>query len=302
MAYVTRGSSGFYIALALIAFVRFGDAQTSAANSLRAQAIQSTLTRGWPPSERLSWLVLDARSGQVLAQQWPSVDDSIPVGSLTKPFVALAYARTHTAFPHTLCRGTQGLCWLRKGHGSLDLEHALAYSCNAYFLALARELDPNAMQSVLRLYGLPAVRQSASTDSSDANQEENPEILIGLKPEWRIAPVTLAHAYIRLAIEADSQPADGAILRGMRLAAQQGTARALRAEDALAPTVLAKTGTAPCVRGCMGSGDGLVIALTPADEPRILLMVRERGTTGATTAIIAAQMLHALKVQNVVDR
>jgi cell division protein FtsI/penicillin-binding protein 2 len=83
----------------------------------------------------------------------------------------------------------------------------------------------------------------------------------------------------------------------MRLATQEGTARALRAEDALA-----KTGTAPCLHRCLANGDGLVLALTPAANPRILLLVRQHGTTGAATAIIAAQMLHALKAQNAASR
>ncbi|HEY6413835.1 MAG TPA: penicillin-binding transpeptidase domain-containing protein [Edaphobacter sp.] len=282
MASLTRSLSAICTALALVLFASITDAQTSASNSLLAQAIQSTLSRRWPPSDHLSWLVLDTASGQVLAQQWPSLDDPIPVGSLTKPFVALAYARTHDTFPHTLCKGTPDLCWLPKGHGILDLQHALAQSCNAYFLGLARQLEPTALQTITQLYNLPAAPPDAA-----------PAILIGLEPAWQIAPVTLARAYTRLANQSENQ----SILAGMRLATQQGTARALHSEDALA-----KTGTAPCLHHCLASGDGLVLALTPAANPRILLLVRQHGTTGAATAIVAAQMLHALKVQNAGSR
>jgi hypothetical protein len=282
MASLTRSSSAICTALALVLFASITDAQTSASNSLLAQAIQSTLSRRWPPSENLSWLVLDTASGQILAQQWPSLNDPIPVGSLTKPFLALAYARTHNTFPHALCQGTQDRCWLPKGHGTLDLEHALAQSCNAYFLALSRQIEPVALQTITQLYNLPAAPPDAT-----------PAILIGLEPTWRIAPVTLARAYTRLA----NQPDNHSILTGMRLATQQGTARALHAEDALA-----KTGTASCLDHCLASGDGLVLALTPAANPRILLLVRQHGTTGASTSIIAAQMLHALKTQNAANR
>jgi hypothetical protein len=282
MAPLTRSLSAICAAVVLVLFAPITDAQTSTSNSLLAQAIQGTLSRRWPPSDHLSWLVLDTASGQVLAQQWPSLDDPIPVGSLTKPFVALAYARTHATFPHTLCQGTQDLSWLPKGQSVLDLEHALAQSCNAYFLALARQLEPTVLQTITQLYNLPAAPPDAT-----------PAILIGLEPTWRIAPVTLALAYTRLA----NQPGNDSIITGMRLAAQQGTARALRAEDALA-----KTGTAPCLQHCLASGDGLVLALTPAANPRILLLVRQHGTTGAATAIIAAQMLHALKAQNAASR
>ncbi|MGD0446234.1 MAG: penicillin-binding transpeptidase domain-containing protein [Edaphobacter sp.] len=278
MAPLTRSLSTICTALALALFVPVTAAQTATSNSLLAQTIQSTLSRRWPPSDHLSWLVLDTASGQVLAQQWPSLDDPIPVGSLTKPFLAFAYARTHDTFPHTRCQGTQDLCWLPKGHGTLDIEQALAHSCNAYFLALARQLEPTSLQTITQLYNLPAAPPDAT-----------PEILIGLQPTWQIAPVTLARAYARLA----NQPDNHAILTGMRLAAQQGTARALNAED-----VLAKTGTAPCLHHGLATGDGLVLALTPAANPRILLLVRQHGTTGAATAIIAAQMLHALRAQN----
>ena len=80
MASLTRSLSAICTALALVLFASITDAQTSASNSLLAQAIQSTLSRRWPPSENLSWLVLDTASGQVLAQQWPSLNDPIPVG------------------------------------------------------------------------------------------------------------------------------------------------------------------------------------------------------------------------------
>ena len=89
---------------------------------------------------------------------------------------------------------------------------------------------------------------------------------------------------------------EAAALRdGMRQAALTGTADALAAENALA-----KTGTAHCVHDCLASGDGLVVALTPSESPRLLLLVRERGTTGAATAAIAARMLHTLRDDHVI--
>ena len=256
-------------------------APTSVVNptSLRAQSTQSALTSHWPPSTntRLSWLVLDLSNGLILSHQGSDPDLPVPVGSLTKPFLALAYARTHTTFPHFACRGTQDRCWLPRGHGSLGIEDALAHSCNAYFLALARQTDPDALQSTLQLLGLPSP-PSGST----------PEALIGLDPTWKIAPTTLARAYANLL----SQPNAAMILAGLRRAASSGTASALYSEDALA-----KTGTAPCRhRTCIASADGLVIAITPVENPRTLLLLRQQGSTGAATSAVAAQMLHVLEV------
>jgi hypothetical protein len=254
-------------------------ASVTTSTSLHAQSTQSALTRRWPPAinSRLSWLVLDLSSGQIISHQGPDPDLPIPVGSLTKPFLALAYARTHTAFPHLTCRGTQDRCWLPRGHGSLGVEDALAHSCNAYFLALARQTDPDALQSVLQLLGLPSPPAGAS-----------PAALIGLDPTWEIAPATLARAYARLL----SQPDAASILIGLRQAASKGSASALFSEDALA-----KTGTAPCHRRtCIASADGLVIAITPVENPRTLLLLRQQGSTGAGTSALAAQMLQVLEV------
>jgi hypothetical protein len=246
--------------------------------SLRAQSIQAALSRRWPAAAnpRLSWIVLDITSGEIMAQQGIDPDCAIPVGSLTKPFLALAYARTHTSYPHFMCRGTQDRCWLPRGHGSLDLQQALAHSCNAYFRALAGEIDLATLASTAQSLNLPVPPADAS-----------PATLIGLDPGWQISPMALARAYGRLLM----QPSLSDILAGLRQAASTGTAKALNGEDALA-----KTGTAPCHhRGCLASADGLVIALTPAANPRTLLFVRQQGSTGASTAPIAAQMLHVLE-------
>src|SRR5260221_550165 len=75
-----------------------------------------------PPNPRLPWFALHPPTGQVLSRQGLDPDLPIPVGSLTKPFLALAYARTHTTFPHLPCKGSADRCWLPQGHGTLDLQ------------------------------------------------------------------------------------------------------------------------------------------------------------------------------------
>jgi hypothetical protein len=253
-------------------------ASVTAPTSLRAQSTQSALIHRWPPvtNPSPSWLVLDVTNGQIIAHQGSNPDLPIPVGSLTKPFLALAYARTHNTFPRVTCHGTQDRCWLPHGHGSLGIEDALARSCNAYFLKLASETDPNALQNVVRLLGLPSPPADAT-----------PAELIGLNPTWEIAPAILARAYANLLSQTDA----GSILFGLREAATKGSASALSSEDAFA-----KTGTAPCRRRtCLASADGLVIAITPTESPRTLLLLRQQGSTGAATAVVAAQMLHVLE-------
>lgn len=246
--------------------------------SLHSQTINASLTQRWPASTNphLSWLVLDIATGQTLSQQALDPDTPIPVGSLTKPFLALAYARTHTTFPHLPCKGTADRCWLPQGHGTLDIQSALAHSCNAYFIALSQQIDPTALQTILQQVGLPS-----------PPPDPTPATLIGLNPAWQIAPSTLARAYARLL----TQPDAAVILAGLRQSATTGTASALHGQNALA-----KTGTAPCHHhNCIATSDGLVLVLTPADNPRTLLLLRQQGSTGAATATIAAQMLPLLE-------
>ena len=270
---------------AALLIVLAGASATAQSSDLFAQSAQAILEKASDArsdSLRLSWLLMDARNGQVLASRWSDVNEPIPVGSLTKPFVALAYSRTHIGFPHYICAGTSTRCWLPRGHGSLSLEQAVTFSCNSYFLQLGKEISPAAMLQVASEYGL-----------SSAPAPTAPAELIGLDSVWRIAPLNLARAYARMA----SQPDTASIRNGMRHAALTGTAHALAAENAIA-----KTGTAHCIRDCLASGDGLVVVMTPSDNSRLLLLLRKQGTTGAAAAAVAAEMLETLRRNHVIQQ
>jgi cell division protein FtsI/penicillin-binding protein 2 len=263
----------------------------------------SAMLDGAFPSPRIEYLLLDLRSRRTVAMRWSHTDAPIPVGSLLKPFVALAYAELHadaspaglpheSQFPVVFCHGKSDGCWHGAGHGSMTLEQALAESCNAYFLTLARNISAasthgvEALQHVSAAYDLPAPPAPAT-----------PSSLIGLSPEWRIRPLALARAYALLATEKPSNAQVRVqILAGLKLAAERG-GTASRVGVPMGGA-LAKTGTAPCVAAlnpamehCVANGDGLVVLLAPADAPRLLLLVRKRGTTGAQTADVAGRML-----------
>ncbi len=238
-----------------------------AQQTLNSQSLQTQLAR-----PNLELLVLDLRTHQVVANTFPPAP--IPPGSLLKPFLALAYLqRPQHPELHAVCHGHSDRCWRVGGHGTLTLPQALAQSCNAYFLALARTLTPDEI-----------------TLPTPPPANASPETLIGLNPAWLIPPTTLAEAYAQLLTSPTTPPA---ILEGMRLAASEGTATAVGPHPG---GVLAKTGTAPCItRPCKASGDGLFLAAVPAVHPTLLLLVRRRGTTGATTAQSAGPILTQLK-------
>jgi cell division protein FtsI/penicillin-binding protein 2 len=266
--------------LVLCAAIALPSLASAQSESLFAQSANAVLQSRFSHPE-LSWILL-GRTGNILAQRWDSPSEPIPPGSLVKPFVAVAYAEQHGGrFPHVRCMGTPSKCWLPRGHGDLDLEHAIADSCNAYFLSLAADLDREIAIRKLRVFGL-----AGPSPNADATA------LIGLSTAWRETPLALARAYLTL-LDYPSSEVRMRVLRGMAGAASYGTAEAVDA--ALGQNAaLAKTGTASCTHARRAPADGFAVVLMPADQPRYLLLVRMHGATGARAAAEAAKMLRAI--------
>ena len=250
--------------------------------SLFAQSAVQVLEREFSSSD-ISFLLLDARSGVLLSSRWEEPEKPIPLGSLVKPFTALAYAEAHGFhYPVHFCRGEASGCWQIRGHGKLDIVTAIAQSCNSYFRVLAAALSGEQVESVARRFGLEA---------PDAEISGPP--LMGLGEGWRIAPLHMARAYLEL-VRRREQPGVRELLAGMALSARQGTGagvgHALQHADALV-----KTGTAPCTHAHPAPGDGFVVALMPAAQPELLLLMRVHGVPGATAAVTAGRMVHRLE-------
>ena len=203
---------------------------------------------------------IDARTREVIREEWADADRAIPVGSLVKPFTALAY---RGEFPEFTCTGEK--CWLARGHGRLRFRKALAVSCNEYFLNLARDVDAQSLAVVAAKYGIPGPAE----DSAEAR--------IGLGSSWRISPRALVNAYAELAARSGEARA-GEILDGLRIAAESGTAAAI------GRGAVAKTGTAACVSAPRDSGDGFALAMDPAEAPRRVTLVRVHGVPGSVAA------------------
>lgn len=244
--------------------------------SLSAQA---ALDRGFP-SPDLSYLLLDA-SGNLLARRWPE-ERAVPPGSLVKPFVAVAYGEQYGGrFPIVRCMGTRSHCWYPPGHGRLGLEEAITQSCNAYFIALAKGLDRRRAAETFARYGLAGPEPQASAEN-----------LAGLGGAWKETPAALARAYLELDKE-QQFPVQARIVKGMLASAQRGTGQGVDA--ALGRNAaLAKTGTAVCTHRPRAAADGFAVVLYPAAQPRLLLLVRVHGVTGAKSADVAGAMLRAL--------
>jgi len=231
----------------------------------------------------VSYLLLDANSGVLLASRWEDSGKPIPLGSLVKPFTALAYAGAHDfRYPVYECKGQASGCWQVRPHGKLDIVSAIAVSCNSYFRSLAESVTSEQLLPVTRTYDLESPEANFTGPS-----------LIGLGDRWKISPLRMARAYLELYRRRD-QPGVREILAGMRQSAQHGTGaavgRALKHSEAFV-----KTGTAPCIHTPGAPGDGFVVALLPAQAPEIVLLVRVHGVPGAKAAETAGRMLSRME-------
>jgi cell division protein FtsI/penicillin-binding protein 2 len=283
------GSIRNFAILAVVLAVLVGPGHTEPASNragtpttLFAQSAERVLIRDFV-RPNLSFLVLDAQTGAVLASRWDDPEKPIPLGSLVKPFTALAYGEAHAfRYPLHRCRGTATGCWLSRGHGQVDLTSAIAHSCNSYFRSLTAELVPSDVSTTAIRFGLQPPPANASSS-----------VLAGLGNSWVISPIRMARAYLELLRRRD-QTGVQQIVAGMRESAEQGTGAEV--DRALPyPNALVKTGTAPCTHGDHAPGDGFTVALFPANQPAILLMVRMHGVPGAQAAKVAGAMLRQME-------
>jgi cell division protein FtsI/penicillin-binding protein 2 len=260
---------------------------------LNQQSTALLLERKFPQKE-IEYILLEVRSGDVLSSRWAGADEPAPLGSLVKPFTALAYGEEHDfLFPEFECHGKRDRCWLPRGHGHIGLVQAVAQSCNAYFLSLASSLQPSSVTAVLRRYSIYDVDERVPSES-----------LVGLGSAWKISPLRMLRAYIELVRRRD-QPGVSELVHGMQVSEDLGTGTgvgaALRKSGA---TALTKTGTAPCVHTTNRTdtevhresfaGDGYVVALYPALDPQFALMVRLHSAPGSRAAEVAGKMLRTI--------
>ncbi|HJZ62899.1 MAG TPA: penicillin-binding transpeptidase domain-containing protein [Candidatus Acidoferrum sp.] len=251
-------------------------------HSLFSQSTATTLQRKYGKSE-VSYLLLDADSGAVLASHWEEPDKAIPMGSLVKPFTALAYAETHDfRYPKYVCKGSTSGCWQRKPHGELDLTNAISVSCNAYFMHLAENVSNERETSVARSFGLEPSNENAAKED-----------LIGIGDRWKIAPMRMALAYLELSRRKDA-PGVAPVIEGMRQSGRHGTGAAID-RQLKHSEALVKTGTAPCTHARWAPADGFVLALVPAEKPELLLLIRMHSVTGARAAETAGRMLRDME-------
>lgn len=149
--------------------------------SLFSQSAVEILQRKFADSGA-SYLLLDANSETLLASHWENYERPIPLGSLVKPFTALAYANAHDfRYPVYECKGKASGCWQERPHGKLDFVTAVSVSCNSYFRRLAESVAAEQMDEVTRVFGL----EPPEADFASASLIGLGEQCASLPFEWR---------------------------------------------------------------------------------------------------------------------
>jgi len=250
------------------------EADASTRSSLFAQSAAQILDRDFTRSD-VAFLLIDARTGALLASRWQDPQKSIAMGSLVKPFTALAYAEQHQfRYPTHICRGTRSGCWLPGGHGNIEITSAISGSCNSYFRMLTANMKGDDVAPVARRFGL-----------EEPGAELAGPALCGIGNLWLTSPLRLSRAYLEL-VRRRNQPGVSELVAGMAQSAREGTGsqvgRLLEHSHALA-----KTGTA--------GYDGFVVVVVPAEQPEMLLLVRVHGVSGARASATAGRMLQRIE-------
>ena len=162
----------------------------------------------------------------------------------------------------------------------LSPAEALAYSCNDFFVSLAPKLPREALNATRIAAGLPPI----------ANNVPMSQAIVGLAGP-KTTPRALIDVMARLAGAGKDKPVPmkestrAVLFDGLRGAADYGTASAFRLANVSA---LAKTGT---ILMPSGAALGLVVALTPAENPARAIVAAAPGAAGMDAAEIAANVI-----------
>ncbi len=213
-------------------------------------------------------------------------------------------------------------CWKREGHGSLDLEGAIARSCDVYFYQLGLRLGLNAIledgiemgfreRSEIdlggdtrssfpsgtayydRLYG-PRGWTNAVVLNLSIGQGENDQSLMNVMRLYQAlatdgvspAPYLVARTTAETRDLALAPDAVAGLRRAMIAVVERGTGAASRIADF---QMAGKTGTA---QNSHGADHGWFIGFAPADKPEIIVgAIMEKGLHGSSVGPYVARVI-----------
>jgi cell division protein FtsI/penicillin-binding protein 2 len=181
-----------------------------------------------------------------------------------------------------------------------DARQALTWSCNSYFAAIARTLEPGELGKLLRPTGLLDATGLAPGHAQVELWEAQAEFREPATPDAeqlavlgvegvRVTPLSLAAAYRWLALQLAAHP-DSNAARVVHAGLEDSASFGMAGQASLGGVrLLGKTGTA---QGATSSRDhGWFAAIAPAEKPTVVLVVYLPAGRGADAAHLAGEIL-----------
>ena len=274
----------------------------SASCQTPAPAWQSAVDRAAHESPDARILVLDIASGRLLAshQLADAARTVAAPGSTSKPLVLYSLIRAGRWNPSRRVACNRQL--VVAGHRlacthplalPFDAREALTWSCNSYFAAVARSLQPGELGRLLRPTGRTRPHRPFAAGSrgrvSRARFARFATVGFTGRDGVRVTPLELATAYrwfaLELAAHADSDAAQ-VVRAGLEDSASFGMAGQASLGGV---AVLGKTGTAEGVAS--PRTHGWFVGLATADNPQVVIAVFLPAGRGADAAHVAGDLL-----------
>lgn len=250
-------------------------------------------------------VVLDIASGRLLASH--RLDDAARTvaapGSALKPLVLYALVRAgrwnpanRVACNRQLVIAGHRLACTHPSAPPFNAREALTWSCNSYFAAVARSLEPGELGRLLRPTGLLGLTGLAGTEDREAVAEfrepHSPDseqlALLGVDGV-RVTPLELAAAYRWLALELAAHP-DSDAAQVVHAGLEDSASFGMAGQASLGGVaVLGKTGTAESASS--PRTHGWFVGLAPAENPQVVIAVFLPAGRGADAAHVAGDLL-----------
>jgi stage II sporulation protein D len=258
-------------------------------------------------------IVMDPQTGRIRAVVNPEIafQEDFPLGSVIKPFTALAALRSGVidADTRTLCHekyshhAFQTTCSHPRDLPPLDPTEAIAYSCNYYFSTVGEHLREANFASTLSEFGFGSktgINAGGEVAGQLQRSDWQPENAIGESGYLQATPIQVINAYAALANGGHlftphlGKPADcgsdaraqleikdrdrEVIVKGMRGAVRYGSAEKANLYS-LPLYIFGKTGTATELNGFRTHGWFVGLASQAADQKAGEQLVTEAETT-----------------------
>jgi len=268
-----------------------------------ALAWQSAVDRATRQSPDARIVVLDIASGRLLASH--QLDEAARTlaapGSTLKPLILYSLIRAgrwnpshRIACDRQLVVAGHHLACSHPPAPPFDAQEALTWSCNSYFAAVARTLQPGELGRLLRPTGLLGptglVRQEAAAEFREPDSPDSCQLALLGVDRVRVTPLELASAYRWLALEfAAHSDADAALV--VRAGLEDSASFGMAGQASLGGiAVLGKTGTAETEAS--SRTHGWFAGLAPATNPQVVIVVFLPAGRGADAAHLAGHLLN----------